>query len=277
MTKSTKRKLSIVIFLLGMLCECGHKLWGFDRSAKPTFIAKWTLKETAPEFNKIPDGNPTLGLSPHISYNDTQLRIYEKSYQVALCSPGTGRYFVISADSLDKARVLYEEIAVRYTYYIAKDRTTDIYPNNAPSKGTLSDISAGYSFLWHLFRADSNRGYGTDEIHNKWHQDLLTIIFNYNEFLEYVRNFTYTSRYDYVNNNDLDGMKNYIAKVYSKETIWNNWHLIVGDQYEIGERLKQNGVGYLYYKEYFEGDEKPAPAKEFFAIPPKSSHILIDR
>ena len=34
----------------------------------------------------------------------------------------------------------------------------------------------------------------------------------------------------------------------------------------IGERLKQNGVGYLYYKEYFEGDEKPAPAKDFFDI-----------
>lgn len=32
----------------------------------------------------------------------------------------------------------------------------------------------------------------------------------------------------------------------------------------IGVRRKQNGLCWLYYKEFFEGEEKPEPAPEFF-------------
>ena len=165
-----------------------------------------------------------LGLKPHISYNSAQLRLYEESCEVALYSPSSGRYHVISADSLDKARALYEEIAVRYTYYIAKDRTTDIYSRKDLGRGDVSDISAGSKFIMYLYNADAHKGYGTDEINNKYNLDQLTIVYNYDEYLNYVRNFTFTSIYDYVNNNDLKGMKDYIAKVYSKDTVWNNWH-----------------------------------------------------
>lgn len=34
----------------------------------------------------------------------------------------------------------------------------------------------------------------------------------------------------------------------------------------IGVRRKQNGLCWLYYKEFFEGEEKPEPAPEFFDI-----------
>ena len=165
-----------------------------------------------------------LGLKPHISYNSAQLRLYEESCEVALYSPSSGRYHVIPADSLDKARALYEEIAVRYTYYIAKDRTTDIYSRKDRGRGDVSDISAGSKFIMYLYNADAHKGYGTDEINNKYNLDQLTIVYNYDEYLNYVRNFTFTSIYDYVNNKDLKGMKDYIAKVYSKDTVWNNWH-----------------------------------------------------
>ncbi len=34
----------------------------------------------------------------------------------------------------------------------------------------------------------------------------------------------------------------------------------------IGVFRKQNGLCWLYYKEFFEGEEKPAPAPEFFDV-----------
>lgn len=34
----------------------------------------------------------------------------------------------------------------------------------------------------------------------------------------------------------------------------------------IGVHRKQNGLCWLYYKEFFEGEEKPEPAPEFFDI-----------
>lgn len=155
--------------------------------------------------------------------------IYEDTFEVALYTPATNRFHVISAPSANKARALYEEIAVRYTYYIAKDRTTDIYNRTDIGRGDRDDISAGSKFLWYLFRADSNNGYGSDELHNKYHLDSLTVVYDYNEYLKYLHNFTYTSRYDYLDNNDLKGMKSYISKVYSKDTVWNNWLFTIGD------------------------------------------------
>jgi hypothetical protein len=203
----------------------GQELWGFDRHAEPSFTATWYLTQTAPEYNALPKGNPTLSGRPHDTYDPTQLRLYEDTFEVALYTPATNRYHVIPAPSADKARALYEEIAVRYTYYIAKDRTTDIYNRNDIGRGDRDDISAGKKFLWYLFRADSNNGYGTDELHNKYHLDSFTVVYDYNEYLKYLHNFTYTSRYDYLDNNDLKGMKSYIAATYSKYTIWNNWHI----------------------------------------------------
>ena len=34
----------------------------------------------------------------------------------------------------------------------------------------------------------------------------------------------------------------------------------------IGVRRKQNGLAWMYYKEFFEGEENPAPAPEFFEL-----------
>jgi hypothetical protein len=147
-----------LLILVSLLCTGTQKLWAFDRHAKPSFTATWYLTQTAPEYNALPKGNPTLS-----------------------------------------------------------------------GRGDRDDISAGSKFLWYLFRADSNNGYDTDELHNKYHLDSLTIVYDYNEYLKYLHNFTYTSRYDYLDNNDLKGMKSYISKVYSKDTVWNNWLFTIGD------------------------------------------------
>ena len=223
------KHILLLLILESLLCTGTQKLWAFDRHAKPSFTATWYLTQTAPEYNALPKGNPTLSGRPHDSYDRTQLRLYEDTFEVALYTPATNRFHVISAPSANKARALYEEIAVRYTYYIAKDRTTDIYNRTDIGRGDRDDISAGSKFLWYLFRADSNNGYGSDELHNKYHLDSLTVVYDYNEYLKYLHNFTYTSRYDYLDNNDLKGMKSYISKVYSKDTVWNNWLFTLED------------------------------------------------
>lgn len=69
MTHNSKENLLFTIILCIMLVIGGKELWAFDRHAKPTFVATWTLDKTAPEYNALPKGNPTLSYRPHKIHN----------------------------------------------------------------------------------------------------------------------------------------------------------------------------------------------------------------
>ena len=219
-----KKFIFLFVFLV-LLSGNINKLFSFDHSSKPFFIAIWTLDKTVPDFPTISKDNPTYGSRANKRYNNTtELQLYKNSNEVAIYSPGTRYYFVIPAKNYDAAYNLYQEIAIRLTYYFAKDRTTDIYGEDTPKqyRGGEHNIRGGEMFFNYIYQSE---GYGENQIHNKYKQDPLTVILDYTEFLTYIRNFSYQSRYDYLDNHNLDGMKKYISKVYTSETILNNWHL----------------------------------------------------
>lgn len=227
-----------------------QNIWAFDRYAKPSFTATWTLDKTAPEYNALPKGNPTLSYRPHRLNDISELRFYENTCEVALYSPGTRQFFVIKAANVQKAYELWQDIAIRYTYYIAEDRTYDLFPNSKNGKTVYEDrkyanveeIRAGELFIYYLYRADgdlANGGYGTSEINNKYNLDPLTVVFNYDVFKRYVQNYNANDvdslmgvgnpyRHKYLDNMDLKGMKKRIGEVYSPQTIWNNWFFSIG-------------------------------------------------
>lgn len=226
MSRNFKDNFLFIIVIAVILIVGGPDLWGFDRSSQPTVSVTWELDKTVPDYPVYSPENPTAGARPNRRYdNTTQLRLYKNSNEVAFYMPESYRFFVIAADSFEEAYKLYTEIAVRFTYYFAKDRTTDIYGEDTPRqyRGGEHNIRGGEMFFNYIYKADYNSGYGNGEINNKYNLDQLTVVFEYDEFLQYIRNFTYESRYDYLDNNDLYGMKRYIAKVYSPETVWNNW------------------------------------------------------
>lgn len=61
MTHNSKEKLLLKLILCIMLVIGGKELWAFDRHAKPTFVATWTLDKTAPEYNALPKCNSIFG------------------------------------------------------------------------------------------------------------------------------------------------------------------------------------------------------------------------
>ena len=136
-----------------------QNIWAFDRYAKPTFIATWTTDKTAPEYNALPKDNPTLRYRPHRLNDISELRFYENTCEVALYSPGTRQFFVIKAANVQKAYELWQDIAIRYTYYIAEDRTYDLFPNSKNGKtdyedrkyANVEEIRAGELFIYYLF------------------------------------------------------------------------------------------------------------------------------
>lgn len=245
MTHNSKENLLLKLILCIMLVIGGKELWAFDRHAKPTFVATWTLDKTAPEYNALPKGNPTLSYRPHKVSDTSQLRFYENTCKVALYSPGTNQFFVIKAENVQKAYELWQDIAIRYTYYKAEDRTFDLFPNTKNGKidyedrkyANVEEIRSGELFLNYLYRAEGNLGnggYGTGEVNNKYIQDQLTVIFNYDAFKQYVQNYNANDvkslikfgnpyRHKYLDNMDLRGMKKRIAEIYSPQTVWNNW------------------------------------------------------
>lgn len=245
-----KENRLIIRILVIMLFIGAPKLFAFDRYAKPTFIATWTPDKTAPEYNALPKDNPTLRYRPHRLNDISELRFYENTCEVALYSPGTRQFFVIKAANVQKAYELWQDIAIRYTYYIAEDRTYDLFPNSKNGKTVYEDrkyanveeIRAGELFIYYLYRADgdlANGGYGTSEINNKYNLDPLTVVFNYDVFKRYVQNYNANDvdslmgvgnpyRHKYLDNMDLKGMKKRIGEVYSPQTIWNNWFFSIG-------------------------------------------------
>ena len=50
------------------------------------------------------------------------------------------------------------------------------------------------------------------------------------------------------------------------ESMYEDFNRINAPVKKIGVRRKQNGLAWLYYKEIFEGAEKPEPAPEFFEL-----------
>ncbi len=244
---NTKENRLFISILVIMLFFGAPKLFAFDRHAKPTFIATWTPDKTAPEYNALPKDNPTLRYRPHRLNDISELRFYENTCEVALYSPGTRQFFVIKAANVQKAYELWQDIAIRYTYYIAEDRTFDLFPNSKNGKtdyedrkyANVEEIQAGELFLYYLYRADGNLGYGTGEVNNKYNLDQLTVVFNYDAFKKYVQNYNANdvkalmklpnpSIHKYLDNNDLEGMKKRISEIYSPQTIWNNWFFSIG-------------------------------------------------
>ncbi len=241
MNKPEKRVLQILA-LTTMFFVGSQKLWSFDRNAIPTFTATWTLDKTAPEYNALSRDNPTLSYRPHHLNDTSELRFYEKSCEVALYSPGTNQFFVIPAENVQKAYELWQDIAIRYTYYIAEDRTYDLFPNSKNGKidpkdrktADADEIRAGELFLYYLYRAAGNLGYGTGEVNNKYNLDQLTVVFNYDAFKRYVQNYNANDvkslmglgnpyLHKYLDNRDLKGMIERIGEIYSQQTVWNNW------------------------------------------------------
>ena len=250
MSRNAKENLLFTIIIVLLLFIGGKDLWAFDRHAKPTFVATWTLDKTAPEYNTLAKGNPTLSYRPHKVSDTSQLRFYENTCEVALYSPGTNQFFVVKAENVQKAYELWQEIAIRYTYYIAEDRTFDLFPNTKNGKTSYEDrkyanveeIRSGELFLNYLYRADgdlANAGYGTGEVNNKYNLDQLTVIFNYDAFKQYVQNYNANDvkslmglgnpyRHKYLDNLDLKAMKKRIGEIYSPQTVWNNWFFSIG-------------------------------------------------
>ena len=242
------KHILILLIFFNMFYAGEQKAWSFDRNARPSFNATWTLDKTAPEYNALPKGNPTLSYRAHHLNDTSELRFYEKTCEVALYSPGSRQFFVIPAANMQKAYELWLHIAIRYTYYIAEDRTYDLFPNSKDGKidpkdrktADNNEIRAGELFLYYLYRADGNLGYGTGEVNNKYNLDQLTVVFNYNAFLQYIQNYDANDVkrlmnlanpyiHKYLDNKDLEGMKKRISEIYSSETVWNNWYITLGN------------------------------------------------
>ena len=54
--------------------------------------------------------------------------------------------------------------------------------------------------------------------------------------------------------------------VHISEDLYKDFNTANDPIKRIGVTLKPDGVGYLYYKEQFDGDKKPEPAKEFIEL-----------
>ncbi len=50
------------------------------------------------------------------------------------------------------------------------------------------------------------------------------------------------------------------------DSLYNDFNAANEPNKRIGITRKQDGVGYLYYRERFDGDKKPDPAKEFIKL-----------
>ncbi len=247
MSRNAKKTLLFKVIIVLLFFIGGKGLWAFDRNAKPTFVATWTLDKTAPEYNSLAKDNPTLSYRPHRVSDISELRFYEKTCEVALYSPGTNQFFVIPAENVQKAYELWQDIAIRYTYYIAEDRTFDLFPNTKNGKvdpddrryANVEEIRSGELFLNYIYRADGNLGYSTGEVNNKYNLDQLTVIFNYDAFKQYVQKYNANDvnslmklgnpyRHKYLDNLDLKAMKKRIGEIYSPQTVWNNWFFSIG-------------------------------------------------
>lgn len=206
---SSNKRDNILIFLclVVFLWIGGKELWAFDRSAKPTYTATWSLDDTTPELMPIPKSK----MRPNRVAGDTQLRLYEQTNEVVLFCPGTNLAFVIPCESISAAKYIYSMFSVRYTYYIAADRT---YTNH---KGNNDEVAAAETFLDYLYRRLQTP---TEPMYGNRYIDRLTYEVQPNEFIMLVESFDPNSPFiGHKYETDINAMWQEINKVYTTNTI----------------------------------------------------------
>jgi hypothetical protein len=208
MSSNTRDNILLFIIIVIFLWIGGEELWGFDRSATPTYKATWSLEDTTPELVPLPKSK----MRPNRVYNDTQLRLYEETNEVVLFCPGTNLAFVIPCENISIAKYVYSIFSVRYTYYIAADRT---YTNH---KGNNDEVAAAETFLdvylYPRIQTINEPMYGNRYI------DQLTYEINPNNFIMLVNSFDPNSpfiKHEY--KTDIYEMWEEIKNVYTIDTI----------------------------------------------------------
>lgn len=207
---SSNKRDNILIFLclVVFLWIGGKELWGFDRSAIPTYTATWSLDDTTPELVPIPKSK----MRPNRVDGDTQLRLYEQTNEVVLFCPGTKLAFVIPCESIFEAKYIYSMFSVRYTYYIAADRTY------ADHRGDSDEVKAAETFLdgylYPRIQTVSEPMYGNRYI------DQFTYEINPTNFIMLVNSFDPNSPFiKHKYKTDIYEMWEEINKVYTFDTI----------------------------------------------------------
>lgn len=206
---SSNKRDNILIFLclVVFLWIGGKELWAFDRSATPTYTAKWSLEDTTPELVPLPKSK----MRPNRVAGDTQLRLYKQTNEVVLFCPGTNLAFVIPCESISAAKYIYSMFSVRYTYYIAADRT---YTNH---KGNNDEVAAAETFLDYLYRRLQTP---TEPMYGNRYIDRLTYEVQPTEFIMLVESFNPNSPFiSHKYETDTNMMWAFINLVYTHETI----------------------------------------------------------
>ena len=206
---SSNKRDNILIFLclVVFLWIGGKELWAFDRSATPTYTATWSLDDTTPELVPIPKSK----MRPNRVAGDTQLRLYEQTNEVVLFCPGTNLAFVIPCESISVAKYIYSMFSVRYTYYIAADRT---YANH---KGNNDEVAAAETFLDYLYRRLQTP---TEPMYGNRYIDRLTYEVQPTDFIMLVESFNPNSPFiSHKYETNVNEMWQEINKVYTTNTI----------------------------------------------------------
>lgn len=207
MSSNTRDNILMFIIILIFLWIGGEELWGFDRSATPTYKATWSLEDTTPELVPLPKSK----MRPNRVAGDTQLRLYEQTNEVVLFCPGTNLAFVIPCENISIAKYIYSMFSIRYTYYIAADRT---YTNH---KGNNDEVAAAETFLDYLYRRMQTP---VEPMYGNRYIDQLTYEINHNDFIMLVNSFDPNSPFighTYETNPRV--MVEEIMKVYTIDTI----------------------------------------------------------
>lgn len=208
---------SIIIILCLFVCK--GNLWAYDRFAEPSVQASWSLADTNPEKLPLPK---TKMLINRVE-SDIKLRLYKNTNEVVLYFPGTYRSYVIKCTSLSEAIRVYNNFSIRYTYYIAEDRTFSDH------KGDNDEVNASEIFLdKYLFKRIGDENIDKNK-ENKYF-DAYNVYMNSDTFIYYLNDFDLDEvrggkvKHQYVDYYDLSKMILRLEEIYEKDTIKNkNW------------------------------------------------------
>ena len=209
MSSNTRDNILILIFIFIVifLWIGGEELWGFDRSATPTYKATWSLEDTTPELVPLPKSK----MRPNRVAGDTQLRLYEQTNEVVLFCPGANLSFVIPCENISIAKYIYSMFSVRYTYYIAADRT------HTNHKGNNDEVAAAETFLEYLYRRMQTP---IEPMYGNRYIDQLTYEINPNNFIMLMNSFDPNSPFiGHTYKTRITEMWEEIKKVYTIDTI----------------------------------------------------------
>lgn len=206
---------SIIIILCLFVCK--GNLWAYDRFAEPSVQASWSLSDTKPE--KLP--LPKTKMRVNRVESDIKLRLYKNTNEVVLYFPGTYCSYVIKCTSLSEAIRVYNNFSIRYTYYIAEDRT---YSDH---KGDNDEVNAAEIFLVkYLFKRIGDENIYDKHKENKYF-DAYNVYMDSETFFYYLNDFDLDEvrggkvKHQYVDYDDLSKMILRLEEIYEKDTIKN--------------------------------------------------------